>query len=243
MVVKGRQEYLPLANTHASLVRVGRYEIKDVPMKRLKKRLITLCPAAAVLASLMALPANAEPNTRTSEEIARSVYTATDPVAAVASLPEAELKLFEERMENWSSVDQSGPIVARQPSAAEARMMGQGVNGGAPVSPMSGCFSQDYYKKWYDVLINTGDTWMTLNWCHDGTNVTSRSVSNVGGRGYLGITYDGTGTRLWKDYGSFRAVAQQFQFSFWVLGAQPCMLRANGVPGEVVPANPDSCTV
>lgn len=184
---------------------------------------------------LFPLPADSAP--ANSDEIALSVYRADDPAIAVAKLSESERELFQQRMSQWTSVDIVGPTVQRQPSSKEI----------SEVSPhvTTACYSRAYTKKWYDVLINTGDTWMTLNWCIDvmrGTMVSS-SLTNVGGRGYLGITYEGQGSQYWDRKSSGVMVAQQFRFSIWVLGAQPCMKRGQAPGGELIPPDPNGCTV
>jgi hypothetical protein len=179
----------------------------------------TLVMAASGAAFATGGPGTTPPS---SDEIAATVYNAPDAAAAFEALPADQQAVFVERMDHWTAEEGSGEIVKRAPTAEEKAAMGpDAVTAG-------GCYSQYKYYKWKDVWINTGDTWMTANWCHNGSRVTSYNLRNQGGQGKKGIKYEGLGGQFANNVGWEVRQAQTFKFSIKWANANPCMQIRGG---------------
>ena len=87
--------------------------------------------------------------------LARRVYLADDPAAALAALTPAEVELVRGRTSIWTAVEFAGAAAQRPPTVHETAGMSS--------APGVGCWSQYRYYKWYDLGINIGDTWMTAH--------------------------------------------------------------------------------
>lgn len=168
--------------------------------------------AVAVVPIMTSSTASAKTPTR-SEAVALSVYNAADPVAALSALSKADQRLFADRMERWQPVEGASQTRTTAPTAS------------------GGCWSQYKYYSWYDVGIKTGDTWMTANWCSNGSTITSYSLTGQGGQGYKGIQYNGLGDRYVSNVGWEVRQAQVFKFSILFAHANPCMQIRGGKTG------------
>lgn len=155
-----------------------------------------------------------------SEAVARQVYAAPDAEAAFAALSKRDRQLFAARMSAWIAVEdteRSGPVVSSGDSVTAAAA--------------GGCWNQYKYYKWYDLGVNTGDTWMQANWCSNGSSITSYSLTNRGGQGYKGIKYEGLGQKYTRNLGWEVRQAQTFKFSILWANANPCMQLRGGATG------------
>ncbi len=191
------------------------------------RRVLALVTLAITFCLHLTAPALAD-DSNLSESIAQRVYNADDPTTTLESLSPTERRLFAQRLESdWTSVRTEYRLVLRAATPTEASHMA-----GIAERAASKCYSQYEYRKWYDLTVNTGDTWMTAHWCSNGTKITSYRLSGQGGQGYKGITYSGLGSRTTKDVGWEVRQAQQFKFSIWILGAQPCMQIRGGATGK-----------
>jgi hypothetical protein len=105
--------------------------------------------------------------------------------------------------------------------------------GGPTTSSASGdpCWYRYWYLKWYDLGINTGDSWMQLNWCSNGSSITSYSTTNYGGIGRNGNSYDGVASRGSLNVGWEVRSYVEFHFNFFMVNAYPCMQIRGGATG------------
>ncbi len=72
---------------------------------------------------------------------------------------------------------------------------------------------------------------MQLNWCGDGSSVTSYWVSNIGGNGSGGFSYNGYSGPYMLDVGWEVRAAVQYNFSIGPVPANPCMQIRGGASG------------
>ena len=179
---------------------------------------------SALAALLLAAPAQAE-ETVTSEQLALEVYLAPDPAAAIASLDKDEVAMLAARVSDWTAVAVESEPVKRLPTAQEKSAM-------AAVAG-AGCYSYRRYYKWYDLGVNTGETWMTANWCGNNNGITSYSLTNKGGVGFNGVNYQGLGAYSVNNVGWEVRQAQVFKFSFAWASATPCMQVRGGKTGLI----------
>ena len=120
---------------------------------------------SALAALLLAAPAQAE-DQLTSEQLALSVYLAPDPAAVIASLDEGELAMLAARVSSWTAVEVVGEPVKRLPTVQEKSGLGA-------AAAATSCWSYKRTYKWSDLGVNTGETWMTANWCGNNNGITS----------------------------------------------------------------------
>ena len=179
---------------------------------------------SALAATLLAAPAHAE-ETVTSDQLALEVYLADDPAAAIAALDKDEVAVLAARVSGWTAVEVAGEPVKRVPTAKERTTLAAAAVGG------SGCYSYRRYYKWYDLGLNTGETWMTASWCGNNNGITSYSLTNRGGVGYNGVNFQGLGSSYVNNVGWEVRQAQAFKFSFAWADATPCMQVRGGKTG------------
>ncbi|GAA0604058.1 hypothetical protein HPO96_18405 [Kribbella sandramycini] len=164
----------------------------------------------------------ASADTIDSAQIALSVYNAKDPEAAFNQLSPAEQEEFAARMQTWTSEEVSSEFKQVEPTPEELAAMGpDGARAG-------GCWQQYKYQKWRDIGMNTGDTWMTAHWCHNGSRITSYRLSDQGGQGKLGIKYEGLGAKYANNVGWEVRQGQTFKFKIGWAHANPCMQIRGG---------------
>lgn len=178
---------------------------------------------SALAAVLLAAPAHAE-DTVTSDQLALEVYLAADPAAAIAALDEDEVAMLAARVDGWTAVEVAGEPVKRMPTAKEKVAMGAAAAGVT-------CWVHGRSYKWYDLGVNTGETWMTATWCGNGSNITSYALVNRGGQGYNGVSYKGLGAYTANNLGWEVRQAQVFKFSIAFASANPCMQIRSGKTG------------
>ena len=183
---------------------------------------------SALAAVLLAAPAQAEDTvvgeTLTSEQLALEVYLAPDPAAAMAALDPGEVAMLAERVSGWTAVEVAGEPVKRMPTAKEKSAMGAAAAGGI-------CWVHARSYTWYDLGVNTGETWMTANWCGNNNGITSYSLGNRGGQGYNGVSYKGLGAYSANNVGWEVRQAQVFKFGIGFVNTSPCMQIRSGKTG------------
>ncbi len=201
--------------------------------------------AVAVAASILALtqgPAYADSprgqeRAELREDVSTAVWTSEDPQAVVDGFSDLEQELFEEAINNMtaetavSDFELLGPddeqVQAMGEEAVELARIGQeraeaGVAAAQQQTQAAACYRHYQYDEWYDLGFHTGDTWMELKWCHNGSSVTSHSVSQAGGVGYKGNEYEGLNRYYTRDVNWEIRKAAQFNFNFFGASAQPC---------------------
>jgi hypothetical protein len=177
---------------------------------------------SALAALLLAAPAQAE-DTVTSEQLALEVYLSSDPAATLASLDKGEVALLAARVSEWTAVVVETEPVKRVPTAQEKTAL-------AAVAG-AGCYSYRRIYDWYDLGVHTGQTWMTANWCGNNFGITSYSLTNRGGVGFNGVSYQGLGATSVNNVGWEVRQAQVFKFGFAWANANPCMQIRGGKTG------------
>lgn len=180
---------------------------------------------SALAALLLAAPAQAE-DTLTSDQLALSVYLAPDPAAAMAALDQDEVAMLAGRVSEWTAVEVADEPVRRQPTAQDKVTLGA-------LAAAAVCYKYTRTYKWYDLGINTGETWMTANWCGTSNGITSYSLTNRGGVGFNGFSYQGLGAYSANNVGWEVRQAQVFKFSFAWASANPCMQIRGGKSGLI----------
>jgi len=178
---------------------------------------------SALAALLLAAPAQAE-DTVTSERLALEVYLSADPAATIAKLDKDEVAMLAARVSEWTAVESESEPVKRLPTAQQKTLRG-------PAAEVSTCWQYRKYYDWYDLGVNTGQTWMTANWCGNSNGITSYSLTNRGGVGFNGVSYQGLGNYSVNNVGWEVRQAQVFKFSFGWANANPCMQIRGGKSG------------
>lgn len=195
---------------------------------------VTLSVAALVLVT-SPMPAQAD-ETSTDVEVVHGVLLSADPEAALAELSTEELAIFVESLQNQDTVETvTGGTY--EPSARERALMHQGAPADAAMADemtlaaASGCWYKYWFLSWYDLGVHTGDTWMQLNWCGSGGNISSWSVTNVGGRGDNGNSYNGVSSKGSRNVGWEIRAFRGFDFDYFGWHAYPCMQIRGGATG------------
>ena len=208
-------------------------------MKRFS-HLATVAAAASILA-LAQGPAyadgpNGQERDELREEVSTTVWTAGDPQAVVDSFSATERELVEEAINNMTAKTAVSEFELLEPEDEHVQAMGEEAvelarigqeraepgSAAAQQAQAAACYRHYQYHEWYDLGFHTGDTWMELNWCHNGSRVTSHSVSQAGGVGYKGNEYQGVNRYYTRDVGWEIRKAGQFNFNFFGASAQPC---------------------
>ncbi|WP_369387920.1 hypothetical protein AB5J72_10150 [Streptomyces sp. CG1] len=84
----------------------------------------------------------------------------------------------------------------------------------AAIRSGGGCWTAFAYDKWSDFTIAEGITWFNLNWCSDGSTVTTYDYRNVGAQGLLGFQFTGIAGNFEYNAGREAREAIEYRFSF-----------------------------
>lgn len=151
------------------------------------------------------------------------VLESSHPNAAYQALPASEKALVQQALTH----QQVATVVSRtgRLSAAQQLAVGQ-------VTPAaSGCWYHYQYSVWSDLGIAEAHTWMQLNWCGNGSKITSWSVTDVGAQGLDGFSYDGIIGRWSNNVGWEIRYAIEFKFNIGPVIGEPCMQIRGGDSG------------
>jgi hypothetical protein len=147
--------------------------------------------------------------------VVQKVADASDHSAAFRSLSAGEKALFRQALTHLTGVT----VISR----------------GAPVTTSSAsgdpCWYWYWNYRWSDLGVTEGYTWMQLNWCSNGSSITSYSTTNYGGQGENGFTYDGVAARGSLNVGWEVRSYVEFHFNIMGLNADPCMQIRGGATG------------
>ncbi len=158
--------------------------------------------------------------------VLQKVVTSSNPQSAAQSLSSHDRALLD-----LATQHQTGVTTVTGSSAPAAAVQTQ-VNGMAVTAAAAGgCWWVHTDTEWYDLGINDGETWMTLNWCGNGSTITSYSVSNYGGRGKGGQSYDGVVATPSLNVGWEVRQAVEFNFDYFGSHAYPCNQIRGGASG------------
>lgn len=213
-------------------------------MQKSKGKIGRIIRTSAVTGAIMALilsgtvdVAVASPgaSVRDVKAIVHSVFASSNPEVAISALSAPEMALF---IDSFSHLTSDSYVTPNLPTSSS--------NGGlglvapatltstrAVVIPMAtaGCWYHYEFKSWYDFGIHTGDTWMQLNWCSNGSTITSYYPSNLGGSGDSGVSYDGITGYYQNNLGWEVRYAVGYRFHIGLAVANPCMQIRGGATG------------
>ncbi|KOU36204.1 hypothetical protein ADK54_34740 [Streptomyces sp. WM6378] len=94
-----------------------------------------------------------------------------------------------------------------------------------------GCWTAFAYDTWSDFTIAEGNTWFNLNWCSDGSRITTYDYRNVGAQGLLGFQYTGIAGNFEYNAGWEAREAIEYRFSFEGKRFYVCEQLRGGVTG------------
>jgi hypothetical protein len=213
-------------------------------MQKLKKKMGRITRTSAMIGAIMALilpgtvgVAVASPGTsvRDVKAIVHSVFASSNPEVAILALSAPERALF---IDSFNHLTSDTFVTPNLPVPSPDTSSGMGAPAtltltSTAIVPMatSGCWYHYEFKSWYDLGIHTGDTWMQLNWCSNGSAITSYYASNLGGAGYSGVSYDGISGQYQNNLGWEVRYAVGYRFHIGIVSANPCMQIRGGATG------------
>ena len=189
---------------------------------RILARITALVGALMVFAAL-ATSAQAAPaappagNIAAVSAVVAKVHGAANPQAAFDALSPSEQALYADSLTHLTATTIASGGGSLPATGAAAR---------------GGCWYHYQFDSWSDLWIHDGDTWMQLNWCSNGSSITSYHISNTGGRGANGVTYKGVQGHGYLNAGWEVRAYVEFHFNFFGrLDAYPCMQIRGGRTG------------
>lgn len=208
-------------------------------MRKLGSRLAAVCAVIACgIAQFSTLsPAAAAPRDiyleKSPAAVAERVLLSSDPEATLASMSDEERTIFAEGWENQESVITAERTGAFTPTPVELAAM----ETSKPPKKLddmamaaSGCWYYYYERRWTDFNIHTGTSWMQLNWCGSGGNITSWSQSNVGCAGFNGASCE-KGSKAEQNVGWEIRSTRFYNASFFGYSNSFCMQVRGGATG------------
>jgi hypothetical protein len=187
-------------------------------------------PAVSTSAGVAAASASTEDLTAETRVLG-TVVTAADHKAAYQGLSAADKSLFTLALTHQTAVQTKSATIEVAPSASLANKAN--LSGGAVVAAATRCWSYPLDITWYDLGFADGETWNTLNWCSVSNVISSYSMSNVGGRGLGGQTYDGVVATWFNNVGWEVRGVSEYNFDYFGSHAYPCNQIRGGATGLV----------
>jgi len=144
------------------------------------------------------------------------VVSAPDHKAAYASLSAPEKALFAKalRHQKVTEVKHTHRMSSAEVSAAVASGELAAKPAFAAMSSGGGCWSAYAYDTWSNLTVKEGNTWFTLNWCSDGTRVTTFDYRNVGAQGLNTFQFTGIENNIEHNFDWEAREAIEYRFSF-----------------------------
>ncbi|HKT04333.1 MAG TPA: hypothetical protein VJT31_32815 [Rugosimonospora sp.] len=178
---------------------------------------------------IAAAPANATAasteNIAAERAVLSKVIGAADRDATYAALSTADKALLAQAMTHQQAttlVSQTGTLSPARAAAAA----------GPAVAAAGGCWWHYQYDSWSDLGFTEGYTWMQLNWCSNGTSITSWSRSNTGGQGQDTFVWKGVVGSWSLNVGWEIRDAVEYRFVLpGNITFQPCMQIRGGRAG------------
>lgn len=209
---------------------------------RMKSFVVTLGLAATLMASA-ATNVSGSPSTPDSASQAtavESVLGSSNPQAKFASLSARDQAAFTESLNHLTttSTTTGGPIALTpaeqlsmtQGSVQKISVGGASVNATAP-SAGAGCWQVYHATNYYDLAVQTGQTWMQLNWCGKSGKITSWKLLTAGGIGMHGMSYNGVKSKQTYNAGYEIRYSVAFDFSLTWAHFYPCEQTRGGATG------------
>lgn len=156
---------------------------------------------------------------------------APNPAAAYQALSASDKALANEAVQH-QQVTVVASETGRMSTADVKAAVAAGELSPAAVSPNAGgCWWKYADWGWSNLGVTEGYTWMQLNWCSNGPSITSWHVSNVGGQGQNGVSYEGYKGPYSLNAGWEIRAAIQYAFNFHFFTANPCLQIRGGHTG------------
>lgn len=196
-------------------------------------RLSAVFASAAVglmLLGVIAAPANASTPSRENIAVEKAVmakvFNAPDREAAYTALTASDKAVMAQALTHQQATT---VISLTSPVSATA------VASDTMVAAAGGCWSHYQYDAWSDLGYTEGYTWEQLNWCSNGSSITSysRPGNLTGGQGQNGVAYQGVVAGPYVNVGWEIRAAVEFKFVVLNTGVilQPCMQIRGGATG------------
>jgi len=144
------------------------------------------------------------------------IVSAKDHKAAYDSLSATDKALYAKALthQKVTEVKHANRMSSAEVSAAVASGELAAKPAFAATSSGGACWSAYAYDTWSDLTVAEGNTWFTLNWCSDGTRVTTYDYRNVGGQGLNTWQYTGIAGNFETNVGWEAREAIEYRFSF-----------------------------
>jgi hypothetical protein len=169
-------------------------------------------------------------NLAAEKAVLSKVVTASNPNVVYNSLSASDKGLLKLAMTHQTATS-SGSVTGKlSPAEVRAAVAAGKLSKESPMAA-GGCWFHYQQYTWSDLTYSEGQTWFQLNWCSDGSNVSSYYPSNIGGRGLGGVSYDGVVGQYDNNVGWEARYAIAFHFDFFGVGATPCMQIRGGKTG------------
>ena len=161
------------------------------------------------------------------------VVSAKDHEAAYAGLSAANKALFAQALthQKATEVRRTNRMSAAEVAAAVAGGRLAAKPAAEAMSSGGGCWTAFAYDTWSDLTVAEGTTWFNLNWCSNGSTITTYDYRNVGGQGLLGFQYTGIAGNFEYNAGWEAREAIEYRFSFEGKRFYVCEQLRGGVTG------------
>ena len=202
--------------------------------RAITRTLSLVAGAATALLGLAVVPTPASAGTTSTENIAAEravlakVLDAPDGDAAYAALPATEKALLARAVTH----QQATTLVSRGGKLSPERAAALGGAAASAAAAAGGCWWHYQYDSWSDLGYTEGFTWMQLNWCSNGSSITSWSRSKTGGQGQDFFVWKGI-VGSWPQNVGWE-IRDAVEFGFTLPGGvsfQPCMQIRGGRTG------------
>lgn len=171
------------------------------------------------------------------QAVQAKVFAGSDDTSALPELTAREQAVLQYNLDNLTSrpvVERFGrldPVSGKQLTAQPVpAALADDMTINVLATAAGGCWYRYHYRSVYDMFIHTGNVWMQLNWCSDGSRVTSSYVSNAGGQGLKGFNYAGS-TKYYLNVSWEVRAAVVFRFTLGFVAGNPCSQVRGGASG------------
>lgn len=191
----------------------------------------SIAALAAIAFSLaMAGPASAATTAESDQAaVVGKMYAAGNSTAAYQALSDSEKTMFSDSLKHLTAKSYTSGTGTLGTNKSDLHPLN--TKPGAVTTMDAGCWYVYLYQDWYDIGYYEGSTWMQLNWCSDGYNITSYYADNIGGAGANGFSYNGSNGPYFLDVGWEVRAAAQYNFTVGPVPANPCMQIRGGATG------------
>lgn len=198
------------------------------------------------LGIINALPASASSSTvQISQDspdpltVAKAVTSSADPQAAIRNLGPKEKVAFQQAVDQYATVTIDATRTGRL-TPAQAAQAGASTSS-AVAAASGGCWYNYQHAKETLIYVTIGTVWMQLNWCGNGTKVTSYNVNPYGCAGTNGFSCSELPAQFRNLSWEVRALGRYPFSTFQGISATQCAQIRGGASG--LTSSPVSCTL